>query len=467
MSHVDIIIRDGIKENNGKIQESVINVILDDKNKEFNCHEFNSHTLKLKVKNKNYKKNLDYEYLGGDISKELKSYGEYFVIDLEEFGVDETAYIINGFYLGSYELNLFKTKSKPTIKSVEFKVKNAKAVEDFFLTKLKKVSDGNLFARKLCYLPPNVLTPKAMTEEISQFFKNECDVTVEVLDVEEIKKRNMNLLYNVAMGSINKPYVVIMTKGKDPKVALLGKGVTFDTGGISLKPTSGMVDMKKDMGGAAAVIGAVYASEAPVMGVVGLVENMIGQNAQRVSDIWTAMSGDTVEILNTDAEGRLVLADLMTLTQTYSNINTIVDLATLTGAVGVALGKIYGGLMSNSQSLTLSLIESGKETGDLLWSLPCNDEYNYHLESQIADIKNVGERGDAVATAGAKFIEYFLKNKDIRWAHIDIASVIDKITSLSHKNCNGYGVRLLHNLIKKITEQNCCLQKENCTNAKS
>lgn len=425
-------------------------------------HEF-FHTpsnLNLYLLKDKYNTALDYEYLGGDIISSIEKYGEEFTIHLQNFEVDEAAHIINGMYLRSWVFDAYKKKEK--IKVITVIVKEPEIIKEFFENNLKKTSDGVLFAKRMTALPPNVLTPQRMVQEIQELFSHEKDVVITVLNKQSLQEKHMNLIYGVSMGSIHEPYVVIIERFTNAKVALIGKGVTFDTGGISLKPSESMKDMKKDMAGAASVVAATYATSSPIITIVGLVENMIGPNAQRVSDIWTAMSGDTVEILNTDAEGRLILADLVTLAQTY-NVNEIIDVATLTGAVTIALGKEYGALMTNNERLGDKLMASGKETGDKLWLLPCGEEYNHHLQSDHADIKNVGTKGESGAIAGAKFIEFFLKDKSINWAHMDIAAVVSNHTSLSHEYSNGFGVRLLVNYMHKkcicsSKKINCCQQ---------
>jgi leucyl aminopeptidase len=448
------------------LSNQYINVTLknqnDKKHHEFIYHEKN-HTLNLFILKSSYNTNLDYEYLGGEIVTELLPYGENFNLDLNIFSMDEAAYIINGVYLRSWCFNEYKKKKK--LESIVCYVAQEKETLLFFDTYLKKISDGVIFAKKLCALPPNILTPIYMVEEIQKLFQNENDVIITVLNKNDILAKKMNLLYNVAKGSIYEPYVVIIEKNKHllPQKVFLGKGVTFDTGGISLKPSDSMITMKEDMAGAAAIIGAIYGTQEPVIGIVGLVENMIGAKAQRVSDIITSMSGDTVEIINTDAEGRLILADLMTLAQTFPHITEIIDLATLTGAVGVALGKEYAAIMSNNQNLVYQLIQSGINVGELLWQLPCGVEYNHHLKSESADISNVGTKGESGTIAGAKFIEFFLKDKNIAWSHIDIASVIKKKNQLSQESTNGFGVRLLVQYLK-ISQKSCCVKEQFCCN---
>ena len=237
-----------------------------------------------------------------------------------------------------------------------------------------------------------------------------------------------------------------------PAVALVGKGVTFDTGGISIKGAAGMEDMKWDMGGAGAVAGAMKAlaarkAKANVIGVMGLVENMPDGAAMRPSDVVTSMSGQTIEVLNTDAEGRLVLCDCIAWVQKTHNVKTIVDLATLTGAMIVSLGDQFGGLFSNDDALADQLIAAGKATGDNLWRFPLTDAYNKIIDSQIADMKNVGPRGAGSITA-AQFIQRFVED-GVKWAHLDIAGMVwsDKDGPTWGKGATGYGVRLLDRFV--------------------
>jgi leucyl aminopeptidase len=238
----------------------------------------------------------------------------------------------------------------------------------------------------------------------------------------------------------------------DPDIALVGKGVTFDTGGISIKGAAGMEDMKWDMGGAGAVVGAMKAlatrkAKANVIGVCGLVENMPDGNAIRPGDVLTSMSGQTIEVLNTDAEGRLVLCDCVTWVQRTHRPKTIVDLATLTGAMIVALGHEHGGLFANDDALADELLKAGLATGDKLWRFPLSDTYNKIIDSPIADMKNVGPRGAGSITA-AQFIQRFV-DPGVKWAHLDIAGMVwsDKAGPNYDKGATGYGVRLLDRFV--------------------
>ncbi len=277
-----------------------------------------------------------------------------------------------------------------------------------------------------------------------------------MLGEEEMRSLGMGALLGVSQGSVRDARILALRwNGKgagDPDLAFVGKGVTFDTGGISLKPGAGMEDMKWDMGGAGAVVGAMKAiagrkAKANVVGVCGLVENMPDGNAQRPGDVVTSMSGQTIEVINTDAEGRLVLADVITWTQKTFRPKTIVDLATLTGAMIVSLGNEYGGLFSNDDSLADALLAAGTATDDKLWRFPLSDTYNKLIDSPIADMKNVGPRGAGSITA-AQFIQRFV-DKDVHWAHLDIAGMVwsDKPGTTWDKGATGYGVKLLDRFV--------------------
>ena len=279
-----------------------------------------------------------------------------------------------------------------------------------------------------------------------------------------MKKLGMGALLGVGMGSANPSRLVTLewngnSLSKDPPLGLVGKGVTFDTGGISIKPSEGMEEMKMDMGGSALVLGvmktlALRKAKANVVGVIGLVENMVSSNAQRPSDIVKSMSGKTIEVLNTDAEGRLVLADALWYCQEKFKVKTIIDFATLTGAIIVALGNFYAGLFSSSKDLSNKLIKSGENTDEKVWEFPLGKEYDLLLDCDIADVKNItGTRGAGSITA-AQFLKRFVKD-DVAWAHLDIAGVtwINKDLPLSSKGGTGFGVRLINDYIFKNIEK--------------
>ncbi len=276
-----------------------------------------------------------------------------------------------------------------------------------------------------------------------------------MLDEKQIKKLGMGALLGVGQGSDAPARLVTMlwqgnpsAKDKRP-AALVGKGITFDTGGYSLKPPGGMERMKYDMAGAGAVIGAMMAlagrkAKANVVGVVALAENMVSGGAMRPSDIVTTMSGQTVEVLNTDAEGRLVLADALWYTQEKFKPRAIVDLATLTGAMVVALGHEYAGMFSNDDTLSAQLTKAGEGVSELLWRFPMNEAYDRDIDSPIADMKNIGSAGEAGSITAAQFLQRFIQ-KGMPWAHLDIAGMAweNKGKPLYPKGASGYGVRLL------------------------
>ena len=317
-------------------------------------------------------------------------------------------------------------------------------------------------ARDLVNEPANVLTPPEFTARL-QTLEAE-GLKVEVLGENALKSLGMNALLSVGQGSAQPSSAVILrwdgvpgADGAAPDLVFIGKGVCFDSGGISLKPGQGMEDMKGDMAGAAAVAGTLIAlarRKAPVRaaGLVGLVENMPSGTASRPGDIVTSASGQTIEILNTDAEGRLVLADLIWYAQTHLEAKAIVTLATLTGAIMVALGKENAGLFSNDDALAARLTEAGLDTGETVWRLPLSKKYNKALNSKTADMKNIGGR-DAGSITAAQFLQRFV-NAGTAWAHIDIAgtAMASPATDINHSWGSGYGVRLLDRLSAKFYE---------------
>jgi leucyl aminopeptidase len=294
------------------------------------------------------------------------------------------------------------------------------------LAAAEAIADGVRFARELGNLPPNICTPAYLGEQASKLAGEHAGVTCEVLDEAQMRALGMGALLGVAQGSANKPCLIVLqwhggVDGAKP-YALVGKGVTFDTGGISIKPSAGMEEMKFDMCGAAGVLGAFLTAvklklKINLVCVVPAVENMPGSNAQRPSDVVTTMSGQTVEVLNTDAEGRLILCDALTYVQKFDP-QVIIDAATLTGACVVALGKHASGLMTHDDALAGELLSAGEETLDRAWRLPLWDDYQSQLDTGYADIANIGGKYAGAITAGcflARFTEGF------RWAHLDIA----------------------------------------------
>lgn len=315
---------------------------------------------------------------------------------------------------------------------------------------------GVAFAKTLISEPANVIYPETLAEHARSLEKD--GVKVEILDVPAMKALGMNALLGVGQGSANPARLIVVKWNghSDPSrqpIAIAGKGVTFDTGGISIKPSSGMDAMKTDMSGGAVVLGLVKAlalRKAPVnvVGVVGAVENMPSGTAQRPGDVVTSMSGQTIEVLDTDAEGRLVLADVLWYTQKTFNPTEIVNLATLTGAIQITFGTHHAGLFSNNDALSEQLLAAGLKTGEKLWRLPLSDDYDKEIDSDIADMKNLGAPRSAGSIAAAQFLQRFVNKKP--WAHLDIAGVswLSKDTPLSRKGATGFGVRLLNRWIQ-------------------
>ena len=322
------------------------------------------------------------------------------------------------------------------------------------------MADGILMARDLVNEPANALGPVEFAERCRELAA--AGVQVEILDLAQLQARGMGALLGVAQGSKREPRVVVMqwngAKSKRAKpLAFLGKGVTFDTGGYSIKPAAGMEDMKGDMAGAACVVGLMRAlagrkAAVNAVGVIGIVENMVSGDAQRPGDIVTSMSGQTIEVLNTDAEGRLVLADVMTYTQDRFKPKLVIDLATLTGAIIVALGKEHAGLFATDDKLADDLIAAGKATGERVWRMPLDRAYDKLLDSKNADIKNIGGRNAGSITA-AHFIGRFVKG--IPWAHLDVAGVaMDSAkTDINQGWASGWGIRLLDRMVADVHER--------------
>ena len=316
------------------------------------------------------------------------------------------------------------------------------------------VAGGVILARDLVNEPPNVLYPEAFADRAARLSK--LGVEVEVLDQKQLAKLGMRALLGVAQGSAFAPRVVVMRwnggRSGDAPVAFIGKGVCFDTGGISIKPAAGMEDMKGDMGGAAAVIGLMHTlasrkAKANVVGILGLVENMPDGNAQRPGDIVKSMSGQTIEVINTDAEGRLVLCDALWYCNETFKPQFMVNLATLTGAIMVALGSHHAGLFSNDDTLAARLTAAGLATNERLWRMPLGREYDKMIDSRFADMKNTGGRYAGSITA-AQFLHRFVK--DTPWAHLDIAGTAmgSPTDEINQSWASGFGVRLLDELVR-------------------
>jgi leucyl aminopeptidase len=321
------------------------------------------------------------------------------------------------------------------------------------------VADGVICARDLVNEPANVLFPEEFARRVGNLKR--IGLAVEVLDVREMKKLGMNALLGVGQGSAHESRVVIMRwnggKRSAQPVAFLGKGVCFDTGGISIKPAGNMEDMKGDMAGAACVVGlmqslAARKARVNAVGAIGLVENMPDGKAQRPGDIVTTMSGQTIEIINTDAEGRLVLSDLLHYVNKRFKPRFMIDLATLTGAIIVALGQEYAGLFANDDRLAERLIKVGNETGERVWRMPLGPEYDKMIDSKFADMKNTGGRYGGAITAAQLLARFVDKTP---WAHLDIAGtgMGSPQTDINRSWGSGFGVRLLDRLVAEYYEK--------------
>ncbi len=409
----------------------------------------------------------DYERAGGALTARFLTSGVTAVtVDFAALGGAPTARAVARFAAAAVQRgwrhDVYRTKladkQKPTLDTLT--LANAPADSDSSWATLDAVTQGMELTRTLVSEPPNIIYPESFVERCRHLA--ELGIEITVLDRADMEQLGMGALLGVAQGSRREARLLAMRwNGKgagDVDVALVGKGVTFDTGGISIKPAAGMEDMKWDMGGAGAVAGAMKAlalrkAKANVIGVCGLVENMPDGNAQRPGDVVTSMSGQTIEVINTDAEGRLVLCDAVTWVQRTHGPKTIVDLATLTGAMIIALGSEHGGLFANDDGLAEELLSAGRATGDHLWRFPLGDAYNKLIDSPIADMKNVGPRGAGSITA-AQFIQRFV-DPGVRWAHLDIAGMVwaDKPGPNYDKGATGYGVRLLDRYIRDNFER--------------
>jgi leucyl aminopeptidase len=372
-------------------------------------------------------------------------------------GPAELAAAAFGAVLRSYRFDRYRTREKdeekPRLARLSVLTDQPQAAKAAYAP-LRAEAEGVYLTRDLVSEPANVLTPAELARRAEQAL-SPLGVAVDVMGPEQLRALGFGALLGVAQGSVNEPRVVVMRwsgAGQTTQpVAFLGKGVTFDSGGISIKPAAGMEDMKWDMAGAGTVIGLMATlarrkARVNAVGLVGLVENMPSGTAQRPGDVVKSYSGQTIEVINTDAEGRLVLADLLWYCQEKFNPQWMVDLATLTGAIIISLGHEQAGLFSNNEELAERLIAAGSKTGERVWRMPLAEEYNQQLKSDIADVKNVGGRPAGAITA-AQFLQRFTNDKP--WAHLDIAGVAwsTKDTAVVPKGASGFGVRLLDQLV--------------------
>ncbi len=404
----------------------------------------------------------DFPALGGfTMGKLAHARHAVLVLDQPDFTSDAAADVAMGIELRAYNFDTYKSKKKDDdeAKEAAAPIKILIACADPVAARREhksraSIASGVKIARTLVNEPPNVLTPVEFARRAKELTK--LGVEIDILDEKAMTKLGMGALLGVGQGSDNESRVVIMRwngakSSKAKPVAFVGKGVTFDTGGISIKPAGGMEDMKGDMAGAACVVGLMHAlasrkAKVNVVGAIGLVENMPGANAQRPGDIVTTMSGQTIEIINTDAEGRLVLADVLWYVQDKYKPTFIVNLATLTGAILVALGQEYAGLFSNNDELSTRLTVAGTATGEKVWRMPMGPAFDKMIDSKFADMKNTGGRFGGSITA-AQLLQRFVNN--VPWAHLDIAGtgMSSPSSDINQSWGSGWGVRLLNKLV--------------------
>jgi len=413
----------------------------------------------------NLKENLstvELQQLGGQVISNFKEKSDINVF----FNVEDQKYqnVFYNFFLGAtlkkYSFLKYKTliseKKKDNLRNLNLIVKN-KAFFQELKKKIFSLASSVFFTRDLVSEPANVLNPEKFVKEINKL--SSIGVKIKVYDFNKLKSLGMNAIIGVSQGSKNLPFFVTMewkpknSTNKKP-LSFIGKGVCFDTGGISLKPAKFMEDMKYDMAGAGAVVGlmrsvALSKIKKYVVGAVALVENMPSGSAQRPGDVVRSYSGKTIEILNTDAEGRLILADAIHYVEKHYNPDLIVDLATLTGAMVVSLGNEYAGIFSNNDNLSNRLIKSGEVEGEKLWKFPLHKNYDELMNSDIADVQNINYSGGAGSITAAQFLQRFI-SKNTPWAHLDIAGMAwtKKDLDIIPKGATGFGVKLLTNFVE-------------------
>ena len=408
---------------------------------------------------KNNLKVSEIENLGAEFYSKINSTKniEYFIISdsIPNKQKNFLGHFLHGLKLKSYQFKKYKTKKENRVISIRVTgSKNKPSTQNQL--RFKALEDGTFFARDLVSEPGNILHPDEYAKRINSLKKD--GLKVNIYDQKKLKKLGMHALLGVGQGSIRGSYLVTIEwngKKNDSKpLAFVGKGVCFDTGGYSLKPAKFMEDMTYDMAGSATVVGlmknlALRKAKINAVGVVGLVENMVSGNAQRPGDIVKSYSGKTIEILNTDAEGRLVLADALTFTEKKFKPKFIVDLATLTGAIIVCLGSEYAGLFSNDDNLSKQLSSAGEKVEEKVWRMPLHKNYDKLMNSKNADVQNINYVGGAGSTTAAQFLQRFILNKT-PWAHLDIAGMaFSKYGgALNSSGATGFGVRLLNQLIE-------------------
>jgi len=407
---------------------------------------------------------LKAQIAGGKLVAHLKNSGAkkiQLIVDnvASKEAFDVAANIAFGSQLRFYSFDKYHTtkkpEEKPTLTAIEFEVEDSKKVAKHYEV-FEKTLFGTFLTRDVVSEPANIIYPESLAARCKEL--TSLGLEVEILDVAQMQKLGMGSLLGVGQGSSHDSRLVVLKwnggKKSEAPLAFVGKGVTFDTGGISIKPANGMEEMKYDMAGAGTVIGLLATlagrkAKINAVGVVGLVENMPDGNAQRPGDVVTSMSGQTIEVLNTDAEGRLVLADALWYTQEKFNPAFIIDLATLTGAIVVALGTSRAGLFSNNDKLSEQLFDAGKKVGEEVWRLPLAEVYDKQINSDIADMQNIGKDREAGSITAAQFLKRFIKDDKTPWVHLDIAGVAwaHKDIDLVAKGASAFGIRLLNQLV--------------------
>ena len=455
----------GLKKYLSDSELSYINGLLknNDLKKKIFVFEVNSKKKIILISIKNNLKSSDVESLGADFYGRI-NYGkntEYFLNSdsIESKHKNFVSHFLHGLKLKSYEFKKYKTKKETRLITINVMgIKNKPSAKDQL--KFKALEEGTFYARDLVSEPGNILHPDEYAKRLNSLKKD--GLKVNIYDKKKLKKLGMNALLGVGMGSIRGSYLVTMewngAKNNSKPLAFVGKGVTFDTGGYSLKPARFMEDMTYDMAGSAAVVGlmkslALRRAKVNAIGVVGLVENMVSGVAQRPGDIVKSYSGKTIEVLNTDAEGRLVLADALSFTEKKYKPKIIIDLATLTGAIIVCLGSEYAGLFSNDDKLSKQIADAGEKVEEKLWRMPLHKNYDKLMNSKNADMQNINYVGGAGSTTAAQFLQRFILNKT-PWAHLDIAGMaFSKYGgALNSGGATGFGVRLLNQLVEENYE---------------
>ena len=454
-----------LKKNLSSSEFDYINDLLKttDIKKKLLIFEINSKKKIVLVSIKNNLKYSDIENLGAEFYGRINhgKKNEYYIYSDTISGKYDNflGHFLHGMKLKSYEFKKYKSKKDTRLITINISgSRNKPSVQSQL--KFKAVEEGTFYTKDLVSEPGNILHPDEYAKRLTTLKKD--GLKVNIFDEKKLKKLGMYSLLGVGMGSVRGSYLVTIewkgAKNNSKPLAFVGKGVTFDTGGYSLKPARFMEDMTYDMAGSAAVVGlmktlALRKAKINAVGVVGLVENMVSGVAQRPGDIVKSYSGKTIEVLNTDAEGRLVLADALTYTEKKFKPKFIIDLATLTGAIIVSLGSEYAGLFSNDDKLSKQIIDAGEKVDEKLWRMPLHKNYDKLINSKNADMQNINYVGGAGSTTAAQFLQRFILNKT-PWAHLDIAGMaFSKYGgSLNSSGATGFGVRLLNKLIEENYE---------------